>query len=62
MATPVLPDVILPSQQSENIIQYEDFRKEKSKQLKVIIFRAHMKIATRVLLGLNLKLETLHFK
>lgn len=61
MATPVLPEVILPYQESENIIQYEDFRKERSKQLKIIIFRAHVKMATGVLLGLNLKLETFHF-
>jgi len=42
METPVLPEVILPSQESENIIQYEDFRKERSKQLKRAIFRAHV--------------------
>lgn len=62
MATHVLPDVILPSQQLETIIQYDDFfRKERLKQLKLTIFRAHLKIATGVFLGLNLKLETSNF-
>lgn len=38
---------------SRNIIQYKDFRNERSKELKLIVFRAHVKIATGILLGLN---------
>lgn len=37
---------------SRNIIQYKDFRNERSKELKLIVFRAHVKIATGIL-GLN---------
>lgn len=62
MATFVLPGVTLSFERSEIIIQYENFRKEKLKQLKSIIFRAHVKIAAGVVLGLNLKLETLYLK
>lgn len=42
---------------NQETIQYEDFRKERSKQLKIAIFTAHVKIAKEVL-DLNLKLET----
>lgn len=62
MATFVLPGVTVSFEHSEIIIQYENFRKERLKQLKSIIFRAHVKIAAGVFLGLNLKLETLYLK
>lgn len=46
---------------NQETIQYEDFRKERSNQLKITIFTAHVKIAWEAF-DLNLKLETFLFK